>query len=491
MGFLQSKLGKSIFRHSYKDTPRNRYLQVLDNVFLHLHPTRTQASGLRFTFTWGLGGISFLLFLILTVTGVLLMFFYVPDTSRAYDDIKDLEFTVAFGLFMRNLHRWAAHAMVITVWLHMLRVFLTGSYKYPREFNWVMGVVLLVLTLLLSFSGYLLPWDQIAFWAITVGTNMATATPLLGAEGPFSLLDYDSDVRFLLLGSRFVGQTALLRFYVLHCIALPLLLSVFVVVHFWRVRKDRFSAPLVAPAVSLRRLKKGGPKQPRPPSAMVEVWPHLVAREFLCALATMVILTAWSIWVNAPLEELADPNNTPNPAKAPWYFVGLQEMLVYFDPWIAGVMIPTLIILGLMAIPYLDCNPAGVGRYGFRPRRYAISAFLFGYFLWVALILIGEFFRGPGWVWYWPWESQQIPKSVYQKTWDFPPALGLLALAGYVGLGLYLPRKLQPKIFAKVGWGRYTAAMLLLLGVLALPLKMMLRLLFHVHYVLVTPWFRV
>ena len=159
---------------------------VVDNLWLHLHPTKIRRHAIRIRFTWCMGGVTFLLFLYLVVTGVVLMFYYRPVGEYAYADIKYLEFDAPFGMFMRNMHRWAAHAMVIAVWLHMLRVFMTGSYKPPREFNWVIGVLLLTLTLLLSFTGYLLPWDQLAIWAVTVGTNMARATPLLGSEGPFA-----------------------------------------------------------------------------------------------------------------------------------------------------------------------------------------------------------------------------------------------------------------------------------------------------------------
>jgi quinol-cytochrome oxidoreductase complex cytochrome b subunit len=169
------------------------------------------------------------------------MFYYHPNTRDAYMDMKDLEFTVPFGMYMRNMHRWAAHLMVITVMLHMFRVFMTGSYKPPREFSWVIGVMLLVLTLLLSFSGYLLPWDQLGFWAITVGTNMARATPLLGHEGPLGpelgMTAYN-DIRFALLGGSAVGSNALIRAYIWHCIFLPIVASVLIIVHFWRVRKD-------------------------------------------------------------------------------------------------------------------------------------------------------------------------------------------------------------------------------------------------------------
>ncbi len=198
--------------------------------------------------TWCMGGITFLLFIVLTVTGVLLMFYYRPAVEHAFWDMKDIEFTVRFGMILRNVHRWAAHLMVITIMLHMFRVFMTGSYKPPREFNWVIGVVLLVLTLLLSFTGYLLPWDQLGFWAITVGTNMAKGTPLVGHEGPFGKelgMTPHNDIRFALLGGSEVNSNALIRAYVWHCIGLPLVAALFMAVHFWRVRKDGgISGPL-------------------------------------------------------------------------------------------------------------------------------------------------------------------------------------------------------------------------------------------------------
>ena len=237
----ESQLYRSIVRHAYVDSMRTRALEVTSNVFLHLHPVTIPRHALNVRFTFCLGGLTFFLFLVETITGVLLMFYYRPVPDYAYLDMQTLEHAVHFGGMLRNLHRWGAHLMVICVMLHMLRVFLTGSYRPPREFNWVVGVSLLVLTLLLSFTGYLLPWDQLAFWAVTVGSNMAAATPLVGAEGPFrSLLGVGplNDVRFLLLGDMKVGGSALLRFYVLHCVALPLAAVVLMMVHFWRVRKD-------------------------------------------------------------------------------------------------------------------------------------------------------------------------------------------------------------------------------------------------------------
>lgn len=237
----KTQLYKSIFRVKHDDSERSRALGILSNVFLHLHPAKINRDAVRYSYTWGMGGISFYLFLVLTITGVLLMYYYHPTKGQAYRDIVYLMSNVPFGKLLRNMHRWAAHLMVIAVWLHLFRVYLTGSYKKPREFNWCVGVVLLTLTLLLSFTGYLLPDDQLGFWAVTVGTGMAKATPLLGTEGPFGrqlgMTPYN-DVRFALLGGSIVDANALLRAYIWHCIAIPLIASVFMGVHFWRVRKD-------------------------------------------------------------------------------------------------------------------------------------------------------------------------------------------------------------------------------------------------------------
>ena len=224
---VQNRVWRSIFRSGYPNTPRNQMLAIATNVFLHLHPTRIHRTHVKITHTFCLGGLSFFLFLGLTVTGVLLMFYYVPSVERAYEDMLALETDVRFGLLMRNLHRWMAHGMVLTVLLHMMRVFYTGAYKPPREFNWVVGVILLVLTLLLSFTGYLLPWDELAFWAITVGTDMVGSAPIFGEPN-----------RFVLIGGYDVGANALIRFYTLHVIGLPLLAAIFMAVHFWRIRRD-------------------------------------------------------------------------------------------------------------------------------------------------------------------------------------------------------------------------------------------------------------
>jgi quinol-cytochrome oxidoreductase complex cytochrome b subunit len=237
------------FRDRYKlrwlvDLPRNFYRSVFrlgripldeldqseavfNNLFLHIIAVRIKKRNIKLSYTLGLGLISFYLFIILVVTGIFLMFYYVPSTTQAHQRMLDLRSSVAFGTLFRNLHRWSAHAMVALVFLHMCRVFYTGSYKPPREFNWVIGVFLFVITMFLSFTGYLLPWDQLAFWAITVGANIAGYAPVLGPK-----------IRYILLGGDTVGQEALLRFYVLHVMVLPLTAVILISLHFWRIRKD-------------------------------------------------------------------------------------------------------------------------------------------------------------------------------------------------------------------------------------------------------------
>ena len=223
----------SPFRKGYVDSPRNRSYVVMNNVLYHLHPVKVKRHGVRLSYTLCLGGLSFFLFIVLTITGIWLMFYFRP-TELAYVDIQTLQTSIAFGSLVRNMHRWGAHLMVLVVFLHMSRVLYHGANKAPREFNWVIGVILLLLTLLLSFTGYLLPWDQLAIWAVTVGGNMAGYTPVIGAQAKFGL---------------FAGLEAttatLLRFYVLHVLFLPFIIVIFMAVHFWRVRKDGgISGPL-------------------------------------------------------------------------------------------------------------------------------------------------------------------------------------------------------------------------------------------------------
>jgi quinol-cytochrome oxidoreductase complex cytochrome b subunit len=234
-----SQIWRSIFRHGYPDTPLNQSLIMMGNVFLHLHPVKVSRQAMRITYTWCLGGISFFLFLVLTITGVFLMFYYIPADQAAYGNIQTIQSAIAFGAIVRNMHRWAAHLMVISVSLHMIRVFYHGAYKPPREFNWVVGVVLFLLTLLLSFTGYLLPWDQIGVLAIQVGSNMANYAPVVG----------DAVHRVLIGGiDQFPTQNTLIRFYTLHVLFLPLVAAIMMAVHFWRIRKDGGEAGPPPPA---------------------------------------------------------------------------------------------------------------------------------------------------------------------------------------------------------------------------------------------------
>jgi quinol-cytochrome oxidoreductase complex cytochrome b subunit len=223
-----SNLYRSIFRYGKipQDAEGQSYA-VFNNLFLHIHPVKVSRHSLKFSYTFGLGIIAAILFLTLTFTGVWLMFYYFPSATEAYNRMLDLRSSVDFGFVLRNVHKWAAEAMVVVVIFHMARVFFTGGYKPPREFNWMIGVVLLLLTLGLSFTGYLLPWDQLAFWAITVGTSIVGYAPIIGEP-----------LRKFLLGGDTVGQEALIRFYVLHVVILPGLMVIFMAIHFWRIRKD-------------------------------------------------------------------------------------------------------------------------------------------------------------------------------------------------------------------------------------------------------------
>ncbi|MBU6399289.1 MAG: cytochrome b N-terminal domain-containing protein [Verrucomicrobia bacterium] len=383
---------------------------MVSSFLLHVQPAKVNRHSLRASYSLGLGLVSLYLFLILIGTGVLLMFYYVPSTERAYNVMKDLQFVVSAGLVLRNMHRWAAHLMVLFVVLHLCRVYYTGAYKRPREFNWVIGVGLFLLTLGLSFTGYLLPWDQLAFWAITVGTSIAGYAPVLGPK-----------LKYLLLGGNVVGQEALIRFYALHVIVLPAVAGLAVAVHLWRVRKDgglsrpdepadlvqqvELSQLPVNKTYGLMELARGRtPQVDQNPEDQVFSWPHLVFRELLLFLLVTAMVLFLAIFWNAPLEELANPIHPPNPAKAPWYFLGLQELVSYSAFW-GGVVVPGLLVLALVLLPYLDRGRRGVGRWFARERAVANSVFSLCLLVAVVLTLIGSLFRGPNWGWVEPWKS--------------------------------------------------------------------------------------
>jgi len=237
----------------------------------------------------------------------------------------------------------------------------------------------------------------------------------------------------------------------------------------------------------------------------VYVWPYLCRNEFICAIIVMLILGVWSITIDAPLEEPSDPTKTPNPSKAPWYFLALQEMLVYFDPWIAGVVLPGLIIVGLIAIPYIDINPKGKGYYTLKERPFAIGTFCFGFFtLWIALMVVGTFLRGPGWNFFAPWEPwdphKVVPLTNVNLTYllgirnDTQAAyVGFFFVAGYFALGpiFYFWKRNTSRFLQEFGLVRYIVVSSLFLIMLALPIKMALRWVANIKYVWVTPWFNV
>jgi len=365
------------------ESEREESQATFHNLFLHIHSVRVHARTLAPTLTFGLGLISAASFLILCITGVLLMVYYKPSTALAYDSVKDIHFVVFTGRFMRNIHRWAAHIMVVTVFLHMARVFYTGSYKKPREFNWLVGLGLLVLTLALSFTGYLLPYDQLAYWAITIGSNIANSPrELTDAVGITQWFDPGGFQKQLLLGANYVGEDALIRFYILHVFVLPALLIILLGVHFWRIRKDgglarpedpmggqaewggqmrRVFEPLATKTYGLMAVVKGKrPPVNRGPENTVMSWPHLLWAELAVLMLTVAITLALSLVSDAPLKELANPAVPENPAKAPWYFLGLQE-LVSYSAFMGGMMIPTITMAGLALIPFLDRRPGGEG----------------------------------------------------------------------------------------------------------------------------------
>ncbi len=427
MGFLKS-IKDSIFRYGKIPVDQEgRSYAVFNNLFLHIHSVRVRKHSLRATYTFGLGLISAFLFITLIITGVMLMFYYVPSTVEAYNRVLDLRSAVNYGFVLRNMHKWAAEAMVFFVFLHMCRVFFTGAYKRPREFNWVIGVILLLLTMGLSFTGYLLPWDQLAFWAITVGTSIMGYVPVLGEK-----------LRFFLLGGDTVGQEGLIRFYVLHVMVLPGVLLAVLAVHIWRIRKDgglsnpsdNVDAAQVgkqeAAAASdtnvekskgimsrvktygLMELVKGSkPSVGIRDDDMEFTWPSLLIRELIVFVGVMFVLTIWAYLVDAPLEGIANPNHPPNPAKAPWYFLGLQEMVSY-SAFVGGVLVPGLIVTVLMIIPYVDRKRVGIGIWFAKERRIANWLFMTFVITMGIMIIIGTYFRGPNWDFIFPWNYVPI-----------------------------------------------------------------------------------
>ena len=421
------------------DSYREAGDSVVRNFLLHWFPSKVTRQSISWNYSFWLGTISAALFFILIVTGIPLMFLYVPSVERAYLSVKDLEFTISFGWFLRGLHRISAHLMVAVVFLHLVRVFLTGAYKngtaanQNRPLNWIIGIVLLLLTLLLSFTGYLLPWDQLAYWAITVGTNIASSAPVVGDK-----------LRFILLGGHTIDQGTLIRFYVLHCFFLPLLVLLLFSYHMWRVRKDgglasvdRLSleqknenvVPLKSKTYSLLGITSG--RTVHVETSIVDEdkhtvmsSPNLTRRIIVVMLGTLAVAVLLTILFHAPLEEAANPNVTPNPAKAPWYFLWLQELvtdttftiagITINGALIGGIIVPGVLVLAAILWPYLDKSPVrAVGVWFATERRKQNIVLLVIVAAILILTVIGTFLRGPYWNFFWPWQPwPELPSRI-------------------------------------------------------------------------------
>ncbi len=325
---------------------RGRMRMVVDSLILHLHPTKVPVTSMNWTYSWGLGGLSALLMAVLAMTGVVLQNNYTPAAPQAYLDVLEINSNVWFGELVRNLHHWSANLLIVVAVLHLIRVFATGAYRPPRELNWLIGVAMLLLTLGANFTGYLLPWDQLAFWAITVGTSIVNYVPFIG-----------NWLGQLILGGPEVGAKTLLNFYAMHISLIPLSIFGLMMYHFWRVRKDGgLTLPKKLDQAEEEKVER------------VTTIPHLVRRELAFALAAFALLLVFAMFVPAPLEGIANPDVSPNPAKAPWYFMGLQELLLHFHPLVGAIVLPGLAVLAIFLLPFFDVNLNSVGIY-FRSQR--------------------------------------------------------------------------------------------------------------------------
>jgi len=336
------------------------------NILLHIHPAKVNAASISFTRTFGLGGMAALLIVIQIITGILLRFYYTPSPAGAYDSIMFLKNHVLFGQFIRNIHYWSGVFMLLIAFLHFLRVFFTGAYREIRKVNWLFGLFLLVLVVLLNFTGYLLPWDQLAYWAITVSTNIVSYLPLVGES-----------LRTAVIGGKELNADTLQSFFTFHTAVLPLLLIVLVLYHFWRVRK---AGGILMPET--------GDKP-----EMVPVMPDLVFKEFIVALVLLAVLFLSGALFNAPLLEKANPAYSMNPTKAPWYFDGVQELLMHFHPFFAAFIIPVSVIVFFAWIPYLkyDKPPNGHWFISDKGKRSAKSTAIFAAVVTVSGILFNEY----------------------------------------------------------------------------------------------------
>ena len=338
---------------------------------LHFRPGEVPARTLRLSLSWGLGGMAAVLVFLLFGTGLMLKFVYEPALGMAYDSIVYLNKQVPFGQLLRNIHRWSANGLLLVVFLHFLRIFYTGAFAAPRQFNWIIGLTLFSAVVLSNFTGYLLPWDQLAYWAITISTSMLDYIPAVG-----------TGLKEWILGGTEPGQQTLTNFYAIHTAILPALLLLFLPFHFWRIRKAK---GLVIP----RSPEEEPPEQLK----MVETMPHLIQREVTLALLVLAVVLLIAMFFNAPLADQANPGLSPNPTKAPWYFMGIQELLMHFHPIFALLVIPALLITGLLSIPYInyEANTAGVWFCSHKGRKMALIAVVCATLTTIAAVLFDEF----------------------------------------------------------------------------------------------------
>jgi quinol-cytochrome oxidoreductase complex cytochrome b subunit len=334
------------------DTERRRFPKRF--LALHFRPATVPEPTLRFTLTWGLGGTAVVLVMVQLITGILLKFVYEPSPVSAYASIQALMTTVPFGRLVRNLHHWCAHLLVLVVFLHLLRVFFTGAFHPPRQFNWVIGLGQLGVVLLANFTGYLLPWDQLAYWAVTVSTGMLAYLPWIGPA-----------LEDVLVTGNDLSPETLRFFFALHTTVVPVLLTALMGFHFWRIRK---AGGLVIPR---------SPDEAAPPKTVrVPTLPNLLLREVVTALVVLAGVLLFSTFVNAPLGEPANPGLSPNPTKAPWYFAGFQEMLLHIHPVYAVTVLPLFFGVLLVLVPYLkyDSHAGGVWFISVKGRKAALLA---------------------------------------------------------------------------------------------------------------------
>jgi quinol-cytochrome oxidoreductase complex cytochrome b subunit len=298
------------------------------NLLTAIHPLRIPESNLRFTHTFGLGGMALTVVLLLVFTGILLRFHYEPNPAGAYDSILFMQRNIIFGQLIRNVHHWSGIFLIVISFLHLLRVFLTGAFLPPRHWNWVIGIGLFLGVIFINFTGYLLPWDQLAYWAVTVSTSMLEYVPLIGES-----------LKTALRGGSDVGTETLANFYTFHTAVIPGLLTILLVWHFYKVRKN---GGVILP----RNADKTELK-------LTDSFPHLVNREMVTALALTAFILLFSLALDAPLQEKANPAFSPNPAKSPWYFQGFQELLLHFHPTFAVFIIPMILLIGFTFFPFL------------------------------------------------------------------------------------------------------------------------------------------